>query len=167
MASDALTDAERVADELEVMQAMYSQDEFAVLGARAWRLTLSGRSVAITLPEDYPSAAPPRVALLGAQRDSALRSCEVECAYAPYLSRQAEEIEVWRRHGNMSLKDFDFEGLAGVIRNEQVEKLVAVRPETVQAASRISGVNASTIVLLVARQRRQQQQQKELGVANG
>ena len=65
----------------------------------------------------------------------------------------------------MSLKDFDFEGLAGVIRNEQVEKLVAVRPETVQAASRISGVNASTIVLLVARQRRQQQ--KELGVANG
>ena len=100
-----------------------------------------------------------------AQRDSALRSCEVECAYAPYLSRQAEEIEVWRRHGNMSLKDFDFEGLAGVIRNEQVEKLVAVRPETVQAASRISGVNASTIVLLVARQRRQQQ--KELGIANG
>jgi tRNA uridine 5-carboxymethylaminomethyl modification enzyme len=94
------------------------------------------------------------------QRD-ALRSIEVECAYAPYLSRQAEEIEVWRRHGNVSLREFDFSSLDGIVRNEEVEKLVAIRPETVQAAARISGVNASTIVLLVARQRRERQQQQQ------
>ena len=76
----------------------------------------------------------------------------------PYLLRQAEEIEAWRRHGNVSLIDFDFESLEGVVRNEEVEKLVETRPETVQAASRISGINPSTILLLATRQRRSKAQ---------
>ena len=88
------------------------------------------------------------------------RSVEVACTYAPYLERQAREIEVYRKHGDLSLEGFDFASLTGVVRNEEVEKLVAARPESVQAASRISGVNASTVVLLVARERKRRESQR-------
>ena len=104
-----------------------------------------------------------RQSLLGAGANKGLdtisvrRSIEVACTYAPYLERQAREIDVYRKHGDLSLKEFDFASLKGIVRNEEVEKLVAARPESVQAASRISGVNASTVVLLVARERKRRE----------
>lgn len=87
--------------------------------------------------------------------DSRVRgSIEVQCTYAPYLERQAREIASWRKHGNMSLRGFHFESLEGLIKTEELEKLIKLRPETISAASKVSGVNASTVVMLVARQKK-------------
>ena len=68
---------------------------------------------------------------------SVRRSVEVACTYAPYLERQAREIEVYRKHGDLSLEGFDFASLTGVVRNEEVEKLVAARPESAPAGRRV------------------------------
>lgn len=84
----------------------------------------------------------------------ARKSVEVVCTYAPYLERQAREIKSWRKHGDMSLRNFDFSTLEGLIKTEELEKLIEHSPETVNAAARVSGVNASTVVMLVARQRK-------------
>ena len=81
-------------------------------------------------------------------------SVEVRCTYAPYLDRQAREIASWRKHSDMSLSGFDFASLKGLIKTEELEKLVELRPETISAASKLSGVNASTVVMLVARQKK-------------
>ena len=81
-------------------------------------------------------------------------SVEVRCTYAPYLDRQAREIASWRKHSDMSLSGFDFASLKGLIKTEELEKLLSIRPETIQSASKVSGVNASTVVMLVARQKK-------------
>ena len=54
----------------------------------------------------------------------------------------------------ISLDRFHFESLEGLIKTEELEKLVELRPETISAASKLSGVNASTVVMLVARQKK-------------
>jgi tRNA uridine 5-carboxymethylaminomethyl modification enzyme len=89
-------------------------------------------------------------------------SVEVMCTYAPYLDRQAREIKSWRQHSGMSLSGFDFESLKGLIKTEEYEKLIKLKPSTIQAAARVSGVNASTVVMLVARQKKMQQKQMEV-----
>lgn len=84
---------------------------------------------------------------------AARRSVEILCTYAPYLERQQREIELWHRNQQLSLASFDFSQLDGLVRSEEVEKLLQKRPATVQAASKISGINASTLVLLVEKQK--------------
>ena len=81
------------------------------------------------------------------------RSVEVQCTYAPYLERQSREIEIYQRNNQLSISNFDYSTLKGLIKTEEYEKLMTHQPETIQAASKISGVNASTVVMLVARQR--------------
>ena len=48
----------------------------------------------------------------------------------------------------MATKDFDFTKIKG-LRTEAIEKLTAIKPLSVGAASRISGVNPADITILL------------------
>lgn len=73
---------------------------------------------------------------------------ENKIRYAPYVKRENQELA--RIESLRSLKipaDFDFATCPG-LRREMVEKLTTIRPETLDQASRISGMNASTLAIL-------------------
>jgi tRNA uridine 5-carboxymethylaminomethyl modification enzyme len=75
----------------------------------------------------------------------------VQCRYAGYLRRQRDEVERARRLGGVPLpEDLDYRGMPG-LRHELVEKLSALRPTTLDEASRIQGMTPSAIALLAAR----------------
>jgi tRNA uridine 5-carboxymethylaminomethyl modification enzyme len=76
-----------------------------------------------------------------------------DARYAPYLERQAAEVEQLRANDKVRLgEEIDFGAIPG-LSNEMVEKLNASRPETLGAASRIRGVTPAALsaILLHAR----------------
>lgn len=74
---------------------------------------------------------------------------EIDALYAGYLDRQQVDIESFRKDENLSLpKDMDYRAI-GSLSNEICQKLEAVRPETLGAASRIAGITPSAIVSLL------------------
>lgn len=73
---------------------------------------------------------------------------EIEIKYAPYLKREAEwvaQLEALEQHSIG--KTFDYDRVKA-LSNESREKLKRLRPRTLGAASRISGVSASDISIL-------------------
>ncbi|MAY99862.1 MAG: tRNA uridine-5-carboxymethylaminomethyl(34) synthesis enzyme MnmG, partial [Micavibrio sp.] len=74
---------------------------------------------------------------------------EIDALYAGYLDRQQVDIESFRKDENLTLpKDMDYRAI-GSLSNEICQKLEAVRPETLGAASRIAGITPSAIVSLL------------------
>jgi len=79
---------------------------------------------------------------------------EIEGLYASYLDRQEADIEAFRRDEQLSLPcDLDY-GTVGGLSNEARQKLANARPETLGAASRISGVTPAALVALLRHVRR-------------
>ena len=79
---------------------------------------------------------------------------EIEALYDGYLERQMADIEAFRRDEALSLPvDLDFERV-GSLSTEVREKLSRVRPETLGAASRISGVTPAALTALLRHVRR-------------
>lgn len=75
-----------------------------------------------------------------------------DARYAPYVARQAAEIDDLRNSERIALAaDMDFAAIPG-LSNEMVERLSAARPATLAAASRVRGVTpaALTTILLHA-----------------
>ena len=74
---------------------------------------------------------------------------EIETQYAGYLERQREDIIDFKREEELTLpKNLDYKTI-GSLSNEIVEKLTLVRPPTLGAASRISGVTPAAIIALL------------------
>ena len=75
--------------------------------------------------------------------------------YAPYIARQAREWAAVQRDTTIVIPDhLDFRLVPG-LSNEAVERLEAVRPETIDQASRIAGITPSALAALhVAASRR-------------
>jgi len=74
---------------------------------------------------------------------------EIQAKYAGYIDRQKDEIERNKKQQNVALpQDMDFSAIGG-LSTEIVQKLSAVRPETIGQASRISGVTPAAISLLL------------------
>ena len=70
--------------------------------------------------------------------------------YAGYVERQKREAERMARAGGRRIPErFVYRGLAG-LSNELVEKLEAVRPDTIGRASRIDGMTPAALSLLAA-----------------
>ncbi|WP_174286930.1 tRNA uridine-5-carboxymethylaminomethyl(34) synthesis enzyme MnmG [Sphingomonas bacterium] len=89
-----------------------------------------------------------------ADADVIAELCE-DARYAPYLDRQAEEIDRLRRdEGVMLPADIDFAAIPG-LSNEMVDRLGSARPPSLAAASRIRGVTPAALsaILLHARRR--------------
>ena len=80
---------------------------------------------------------------------------EIDAKYEVYLSRQAADVESYRRDESLVLADdIDYSALPG-LSNEVRHKLQAHRPRTVGHASRIDGITPAALTLLVAHMRRQ------------
>ena len=80
---------------------------------------------------------------------------EIDAKYEVYLSRQAADVESYRRDESLLLADdIDYAALPG-LSNEVRHKLQAHRPRTIGHASRIDGITPAALTLLVAHMRRQ------------
>jgi len=79
---------------------------------------------------------------------------ETEGLYASYLARQERDIDAFRRDEQLALpRDIDYETIGG-LSNEARQKLASAQPETLGAASRISGVTPAALVALLRHVRR-------------
>jgi tRNA uridine 5-carboxymethylaminomethyl modification enzyme len=79
---------------------------------------------------------------------------EIDAKYDVYLSRQAADVESYRRDESFTLPDdFDYAALPG-LSNEAKQKLQTHRPRTIGHASRIDGMTPAALTLLVAHVKR-------------
>ena len=82
-------------------------------------------------------------------KDDIREQIEIETQYAGYLERQREDIIDFKKEEELTLpKYLDYKTI-GSLSNEIVEKLTLVRPPTLGAASRISGVTPAAIIALL------------------
>ena len=66
------------------------------------------------------------------------------------MKRQEQAVARLRRQETRPIPaDFRFEGIPGLSR-ESVERLTAVRPETLAAAQRIPGITPAAVALIAA-----------------
>ena len=79
---------------------------------------------------------------------------EIDAKYDVYLSRQAADVESYRRDESLTLPEgLDYAELPG-LSNEVRHKLQTHRPRTIGHAGRIDGVTPAALTLLVAHLRR-------------
>ena len=81
---------------------------------------------------------------------------EIDAAYAGYLSRQAGDVEAFRRDEDLHLPATLDYGSVGGLSNEVREKLTAVRPSTLGQAGRIEGITPGALTALLGHVRRRQ-----------
>jgi tRNA uridine 5-carboxymethylaminomethyl modification enzyme len=75
---------------------------------------------------------------------------EIDAKYAVYLTRQAADVESYRRDESLVLgDDFDYAVLPG-LSNEVRHKLQTHRPRTIGQAGRIDGITPAALTLLAA-----------------
>jgi tRNA uridine 5-carboxymethylaminomethyl modification enzyme len=92
---------------------------------------------------------------LGALQSTIADQLEIEAKYAVYLSRQAADVESYRRDESLVLPDdIDYAALPG-LSNEVRHKLQAHRPRTIGHAGRLDGITPAALTLLVAHLHRQ------------
>ena len=78
-----------------------------------------------------------------------IEQIQIEAKYAGYLDRQRMDIKDFEKEENLLIPKTTNYKLVGSLSNEIVEKLSKIKPPTLGAASRISGVTpAATIALL-------------------
>ncbi len=81
--------------------------------------------------------------------EDVIEQIEIEAKYAGYLDRQRMDIEDFEKEENLAIPKSTNYKLVGSLSNEIVEKLSKIKPPTLGAASRISGITpAATIALL-------------------
>lgn len=82
------------------------------------------------------------------------RQLERDALYAKYIERQKADIAAMKRDEQHAIPDdFDFASVNG-LSSEVKSKLMAARPETISAASKIDGMTPAALTLLLARLRR-------------
>ncbi len=93
---------------------------------------------------------------------------EIDAKYEVYLSRQAADVESYRRDESLVLDDdLDYGALPG-LSNEVRHKLQSHRPRSIGHAGKIDGMTPAALTLLVAhirRQNRKPNSKSNLGVA--
>ncbi|HKY69841.1 MAG TPA: tRNA uridine-5-carboxymethylaminomethyl(34) synthesis enzyme MnmG, partial [Gammaproteobacteria bacterium] len=73
----------------------------------------------------------------------------IDAKYAGYIMKQEQEIaKLQRLHQTKIPEDFVFSNISGLSK-EVVEKLTRIRPDTVERASRVSGVTPAALSLLL------------------
>ncbi|MBV9348443.1 MAG: tRNA uridine-5-carboxymethylaminomethyl(34) synthesis enzyme MnmG, partial [Pseudolabrys sp.] len=91
---------------------------------------------------------------LGAISPKIAEQIEIDAKYEVYLSRQAADVEAYRRDESFTLpEDLDYAAMPG-LSNEVRSKLTALRPRTIGQAGRIDGMTPAALTLLVAHVRR-------------
>ena len=91
---------------------------------------------------------------LAAIEPDVAREIEIEARYAAYIARQEADVEAFRRDEALELPAaIDYRAMPG-LSTEVRTKLDRVRPATLGAASRISGVTPAALTVLLAHVRR-------------
>ena len=81
--------------------------------------------------------------------DDVVEQIETDCRYAPYLARQAAEVEAFRREAALGLPDdLDYRAIGG-LSAEAREKLELARPANLAAAARIPGLTPASLTALL------------------
>jgi len=87
--------------------------------------------------------------------DKVAAQLEIDAKYDVYLSRQAVDVDSYRRDDSLVLADdIDYAALSG-LSHEVRHKLETHRPRTIGHAGRIEGVTPAALTLLAAHVRRQ------------
>lgn len=82
-------------------------------------------------------------------RRDVVEQLEIEAKYRGYLQRQESDIAAFRKDEALKIpSDIDYKKIGG-LSNEVVMKLNKVRPETLGAASRISGVTPAAVTAVL------------------
>jgi tRNA uridine 5-carboxymethylaminomethyl modification enzyme len=90
---------------------------------------------------------------------------EIDAKYEVYLSRQAADVESYRRDESLVLpEDLDYAALPG-LSNEARHKLQTHRPRTIGQAGRVDGVTPAALSLLVGYLRRDLNHRPRRGAA--
>ena len=86
--------------------------------------------------------------------DTTREQIEIDALYAGYLDRQAADVAAFRRDEDLRLDpDLDYRQVGG-LSHEAMEKLSAVRPQTLGQAARIEGVTPGALTALLGHVRR-------------
>jgi tRNA uridine 5-carboxymethylaminomethyl modification enzyme len=86
---------------------------------------------------------------IGDLRDEILEQAEIELKYSGYLAKERDMAEKMLRLEHIRFPErFDFSKITN-ISTEARQKLIAIQPETLGQASRISGVNPADISILL------------------
>jgi tRNA uridine 5-carboxymethylaminomethyl modification enzyme len=80
---------------------------------------------------------------------------EIDAKYEVYLTRQAADVESYRRDDSLVLADDIDYGVLPGLSNEARHKLQAHRPRTIGQAGRLDGITPAALTLLAAHVRRQ------------
>jgi tRNA uridine 5-carboxymethylaminomethyl modification enzyme len=85
----------------------------------------------------------------GVEDEEVAEQVEIQASYSGYLDRQMAEIRRAQRNREQPLDvNFDYNAVRG-LSNEVIEKLLAVRPETIGQAARIPGITPAAVSLLL------------------
>lgn len=86
---------------------------------------------------------------LNGTRKDIVEQLEIEAKYRGYLQRQESDIAAFRKDEAMKIPaDVDYKKIGG-LSNEVVMRLNKIRPETLGAASRISGVTPAAVTAVL------------------
>ena len=81
--------------------------------------------------------------------DSVVEQVQIQGKYAGYVERQQQDIEKTRQQQDIQLPiDLDYASVSG-LSGEVLQKLTAIRPDSIGQASRIQGVTPAAISLLL------------------
>lgn len=93
-------------------------------------------------------------------RDEVAEQVEINLRYEGYLQRQQKQVEEFRRTENVEIpQNIDYENITG-LRIEARQKLAKLKPETLGAAQRISGVSPGDIAVLMIKLEQMRREEK-------
>ena len=81
--------------------------------------------------------------------DESREQIEIEAKYSGYLDRQRDDIEDFKKDEQLRIPEFVNYKKVGSLSNEIIEKLIEIKPPTIGAASRISGVTPAAIIAIL------------------
>ena len=93
-------------------------------------------------------------------RPEVMEQVEISIRYEGYLARQQKQVEEFRRTENVRIpENINYENITG-LRIEAQQKLQKLRPETLGAAQRISGVSPGDVTVLMIKLEQMRREEK-------
>jgi tRNA uridine 5-carboxymethylaminomethyl modification enzyme len=87
--------------------------------------------------------------LMALDLDAIVEQVVLECKYAGYVGRQAEQVERFQKMENRAIPaNFDYAAIPQ-LRFEAREKLSKIRPANIGQAGRVSGITPADLAVLL------------------
>lgn len=140
--------------EMERVEAKYSRVAEAIKGLASQRVQNQTADAWLRRPELSLSDVEALGATLPPELDAAEREAvEIRVKYAGYIARAETQLRAEAKARNLALTGLDFASISA-LSNEAREKLSRLQPQTIEQASRISGVRHADISALLVHLKR-------------